>query len=640
LTESQAIPPERAARARPRRRLLALLGGVLAAGAGSFLLEALGFDLPLAVLLSISIVGYTAAWEAWGFRSLKTGLTLLAIIGAFCVFGTMRYAANSTLGEHAIPLARARVFNAWWFFAFMGLFAVQFAVSTWPVTRMSLRTWGRRDFRRSASFYAAGRGRGAVRLPGGPDGVEAVLAKRFTRVHRDGDAFFAHRGLRTRWGPTIVHAGIVVILLAGLARILLDRQGLILSDGRFVGVEGETLSQIEVPRRRDQAASGANLIPKPISHDITVLDFDEIRHPNSSSPAYFSTLLRVRDQETGRVRVAKLDMNHSLRIGSYEFHQAGYQPLPPIETWRTLFDVRDLRTGERLAATDASPGVRVQVGDLDLFLEVDGEAPGDPWRLYGPEDPANPVAEGVLLAPPGEREFSVRATEFFPDFRVRESDDGQLEPYNASDQPLNPAARVEFIEDGLPTGQTVLFLDPRLAGRVGPQHPRFAVSLEDIEVARPLDKMDWSRTDDFRLVVRIDDAATSAAIRRAALAIGAETEPVRWETGPAEPPPPGARYAVLPLGRELRYATILSVVREPVVPYYIAGVVLIAFGAFLTFAGRYEAFYALWDSGSRELKTALVPRFGRDPDPRELERLTADLARAGANPAAASEPAA
>ena len=38
------------------------------------------------------------------------------------------------------------------------------------------------------------------------------------------------------------------------------------------------------------AATGENLVPRAIPYEITVLDFDEIKHANSNEPAYFSSL--------------------------------------------------------------------------------------------------------------------------------------------------------------------------------------------------------------------------------------------------------------------------------------------------------------------------------------------------------------
>ena len=66
-------------------------------------------------------------------------------------------------------------------------------------------------------------------------------------------------------------------------------------------------------------------------------------------------------------------------------------------------------------------------------------------------------------------------------------------------------------------------------------------------------------------------------------------------------------------------------VNEPVVPYYIFGVVLIATGALMTFSGRYRAAYGLWNPEKAELQFALVPRFRRNFDEDEFHSLVSEL---------------
>jgi hypothetical protein len=106
-------------------------------------------------------------WSA--FKSLQFGIFLLACIGAVAIYGTMHYAANDSLGDQAIPLAKARVFNAWWFFGLLALFFVQFITSTWHVTVMSFGIWKKADFGRSKGYITGpGEGRASVDIPDGP----------------------------------------------------------------------------------------------------------------------------------------------------------------------------------------------------------------------------------------------------------------------------------------------------------------------------------------------------------------------------------------------------------------------------------------------------------------------------------------
>jgi hypothetical protein len=430
-------------------------------------------------------------------------------------------------------------------------------------------------------------------------------------------------------GPTIIHTGIVVIILAGLVHLVLDKQGYILSEGRFLAAEGEIVSQIYTPIHLDhQINPGGNLTAIQIPFDVKLLDFDEIKHPNSDAPAYFSSLLEVRDHATGQVRVAKLDMNHSLRIGAYEYHQAGFQQLPPNEGVRSDFKVVDARTGEMLAVTDSNIDTRVQVGDLDLFLEVDGVQPGDTWRMYTAGSPNVPIATGELLRPAMRGTFVYRVKEFYPDFHFTE----ELGAFSRSPSPDNPAAVVELLRNGESVAETVLFLNPALQEFVPKVDPNFDLALIDVRVRGVeegnFEGFDWSRPGAARLEISTVHRVTGEELGTQLLRIGGTSEPVRFtaENLGDEPPPPGSDFAIYPVGSSPRYITILSVVREPMTGYYTLGVALLFFGALLTFSGRYRALYGYWDAAARRFHFALVPRFGRRPDPAEFQRLVAALA--------------
>jgi hypothetical protein len=71
--------------------------------------------------------------------------------------------------------------------------------------------------------------------------------------------------------------------------------------------------------------------------------------------------------------------------------------------------------------------------------------------------------------------------------------------------------------------------------------------------------------------------------------------------------------------------------------YYTLGVALMAIGALLTFSGRYRALYGTWDAAAAKFHFALVPRFGKRPDPIEFRRLIEALSTAPNIPAPTNE---
>ncbi len=568
-----------------------------------------------------------AGWRL--FTSLKFGIFLLSVIAAASIFGTMFYAANPALGDNAVPMARGLWFESGWFVGLLLLFALNLIFSTWHVTVMSFTIWWKREFRRGRTYYEHGSApRAEVLVPGGPEEVEQILRKRFTRVQRDGDAFFAHKGILSRFGPTIVHVGMLTVIGAVIAKAVLLWNGGIMTEGRFLAGEGETSNVVNQPIALEQQITDRNRVETPIDVWVRVLDFDEIKHPNSNVPAYFSSLIEVLDPRTQQVTVAQLDMNHSLRIntskyGDLQFHQAGYQKVSDDGLGRTNFDVRDRTTGERIAVTDTHPGNRVRVGETNLFLEVDGPNAGDPWRLYSTESPSEPVEEGRLTGGRKSR-YAFQPSQFYTDFRI---DEGTGKPVNGSKALGNAALEVKILEDDRPVETTYLFYDESLAKLVPKNHPKFHLVLDDIKVLKTVDvaSIDWSQPSQAIFTIKVLDAKSGGEVGQETLGVGQRSQDFDYTVaasagGAGEE---GGSHEVRVLGPAQRFLTILSVVNEPTVPWVNLGVLITVSGALLTFLFRYRAFYGWWDKEKGTLRMALVPRWGQSTVREEFEQLVA-----------------
>ncbi|MDX1973134.1 MAG: cytochrome c biogenesis protein ResB [Candidatus Sumerlaeia bacterium] len=551
------------------------------------------------------------------YTSIHFGLFLLAVITAVSIFGTMYYAANKSFGDQGIPLAKARVFGAWWFFALLGFFFVQFVISTWSTTKMSVSIWWKKDFSRTSDQLSRSKSYTKVAVENA-EGIRDALARRFTRAHQNGNKFYAQRGLGARIGPTIIHAGIIVILLSNLVRIILANQGYIISEGRFSGVEGATEVKIFQPKDLARQISNSNIQAYELDFHIKVHDFDEIKFANSEVPAYFSSLVEVIDPVTQKSRFHKLDMNNSMTINGLDFHQASYVQLPDDEGFRFEFDVRHADSGERLEIADASPGTRVQIGQTDYFLEVDGFLAGDAFRIYHRSDFESPLQTGTLK---GNRSgVSLRAVEFFPDFDLRKEEGVDVPvPYSKSPVPRNPALIVEILQSDVVMGKTMILMDEELNAQVTHNNPFFKFSFADIEVVgggkmspQDFETFDWNDPSLYRFILTAEDLTTGET-QNFPIKIKGESEflessvPVEAaDTASAEPP----LFHVYPIGKVPQFATVFSVVREPLVHYNTLGVALIFIGAIMTFVSRYLAFHGIYNPETRELEFALFPRFG------------------------------
>lgn len=565
------------------------------------------------------------------FVSLRFGIFMLALIGIVSIWGTMNYASNAALGDNAIPMARVHVFEHPYFVGLLVLFSVNLILSTWHVTRMSFGIWWKREFKRTPLFYEHGTSpRGALKPEGGLDGAMGTLRRRFTRVHRDGDAIYAQRGIASRLGPTIVHIGMLTVIGSIVVKAALLWNGSVITEGRFVAAEGEALTYILQPISLDQQITPENSRITPIDSWVRVLDFDEIKHPNSNVPAHFTSLIEVRDPATQEITVAQLDMNHSLTIrtkafGDLQFHQAGYQAVPDGDVQRVNYDVRDRGTGERIAVTDASPGTRVRVGETKYFLEVDGAAPASRWRLYTASAPLEPVATGLVT---GGRQlnFAFKPLEFYTDFRINET---TRQPFNASPDLTNPALRVGILLDGRQVQETWLFFNQELAAIAPDPHPRFRLELSDVRAPRnaELSTIAWNEPGSVLYQVTVHDKQTGASLPEL-LAIG-QASGDRVYTATVDHSIAAADneggFEVRLLGPTQRYLTVLSVVNEPTVFWTKVGVAIILIGAMMTFLSRYRSFYGLWDEEAGVLRLALVPRWGVSPVREEFDALVKEL---------------
>lgn len=571
-----------------------------------------------------------AAWRL--FISLKFGIFLLAVIGAASIYGTMGYASNPRLGDNQVPMARALFFESRWFVALLLLFAVNLILSTWHVTVMSFGIFWKKDYRRGKIYYEHGSSpRAEISVPGGAAEVEKILRQRFTRSSRDGNAFFAHKGLLSRIGPTIVHIGILTVIFSVVVKAVLIWNHKVVTEGRFMAAEGETSNLLIQPIDLAQQLNDHNIRTTNLGVWVKVLDFDEIKHPNSNVPEYFSSLVEVRDPETQQITVAQLDMNHSLtvktKLGDLQFHQAGYQAVPEQGASRINFDVRDSRTGERIEVTDAIPGDRVRVGQTEYFLEVDGVNIGDAWRLYTDKSPEKEIASGKLLGD-ANATFTFRVNRFFNDLQI---DPKTKSPFNGPGQLGALALEVTTYLNGERSQTAWVFKDPDLAKTAENTYPNFNLTLKDVHVpADALTDVKWNEPGAAIFVVGVNDKSTGVELSEEYLGIGQTSTPLRFNNG-ENPAPPGSVYEVRVMAPTQRFLTVLSVISEPTVFWTNVGVVVLVFGALLTFIFRYRAFYGLWDEEKKTLRMALVPRWGQSPVQAEFDELAALLSH-GAKP--------
>ncbi len=328
------------------------------------------------------------------FRSLKFGIFLLLLI-AVCLVRASLIAADPTLGPEAIPEAKNRVYGTAWFLGLLALFGVQFVVSTWHVTVMSVGIAGKRVFRRLGSFYDRQGYRAVVeRGEADPAAIERRVARHCTLFHSEGGAIYGHRGLLSRIGPTGVHAGILTVLAAGMLWAWLGRTHQILSEGRWVCAEGDVGRTLLTPEDPSHALGPGNQKGLALRARVRLLDFDMTTHPHSDEPADFSSILEIQEPDRPGRRVVRVDMNTPVEIDRLIYHQAAYIPLQSIR--RGVFDIRQAKDDKRIVTVDTGEYCPTPAEGTDLILEVSAPEAGARWAIARHADPGRPIAWGIV----------------------------------------------------------------------------------------------------------------------------------------------------------------------------------------------------------------------------------------------------
>ena len=233
-----------------------------------------------------------------------------------------------------------------------------------------------------------------------------------------------HQGGWARTGPVIMHVGILVLVLGGLATSIVGKRFFL------TGSPGETV-----------ALAGS-------SYAVRVEDFRIETDAQGQVKQYHSQLTVL---DGGReVRRQGISVNHPLRFGGYNIYQASYQADPSR--------AKSLTLAVRLAsASDAEP-------------HADGHAHHTPAE----ETPLRVDMETVAPVP-GHEGYELRVRRFFAHLQI--TPEG---PVNASRELANPAAEIEIRRSGQVVGVQWAFL--RFPAHARPGLP-FVVELRAAEPA-------------------------------------------------------------------------------------------------------------------------------------------------------------
>lgn len=375
------------------------------------------------------------------FGGLKFGLTVLVLIIIASSVGELLPASDPNNN-----LAFKYVFKTWWFRALLFAQVVNLILNTYltyvedtyaqflPILRRKSDAYKPLKIRRKISFKDT--------AAAGSEALTRSMAEFFRskgyRTYFSNTGLYAHRGLIARFGSTVTHLGLIVILLGALTESFLKEEGYIDL------VEGETVSNYRLPE--DPMREPAK---HPLGFTITCLDFDFLEYPGTRTALKYKTSLTInRDGEepvSDFVRV-----NHKIHYGGWTLHQNSYAPAPYPRFYVGL--VEELPDGGSRTVNfesylnERGPEINPIPGHADRFFTVERDPSGRSviWTVSSKDEI---LARGVKSL---FGELRIEMLRFFPDFAF----DEERGIFNASPQPRNPAALIEITTDN-----TVVYRD-------------------------------------------------------------------------------------------------------------------------------------------------------------------------------------
>jgi len=211
-----------------------------------------------------------AADRIWSFfSSVRTAVVLLLLTLLGAAVGSVFPQENTILNADAIDLAEyyrrqygmvgyyyyrlglSRTYDSWWFRGLLVLLGTSLVVCSLDRVLPLYRALSRQKVRKHPTFLSQQRisFRAQVEVGGQAGSADLLdrlaerLRRRGYRIRKDGDALLAEKGRFSRWGPYINHVGLLIVLLAVLARSIPGWS----MDQYLAFPEGETLPIPETP---------------------------------------------------------------------------------------------------------------------------------------------------------------------------------------------------------------------------------------------------------------------------------------------------------------------------------------------------------------------------------------------------------
>ena len=508
--------------------------------------------------------------------SLHVGICLLVLLIAISILGTL-----------ISPLERAQalVYYSWWFETLLVLVVLNISLTT--IHRIVYRIWPARrfEFQRSSQFYQMAKPAQTLPYEGTSQSVAEIFAKRGYRTATENQYGCARKGTLGRWGSSIAHTGVVTVLLASFI------SGLVAREGDLVVAEGETVDSMYLRATPPRET--------PLGFAIRCDDFETGYFPKTRIPSNFISSIAILDKTGNDAQLAQVEVNNTVKAHGWIIHQTSYEEIEGGQRYHLSLQ----KKGSSLPVTiDISPGQSRPIpGMTNYSLELAESSPLS-WRVFHAE---KVVAEGTIGASHATSNLLLRADQFEPDFIIGE----EHKATSRSNQMNNPALHIFLYNGREEIANQWLFGRADLKSMMHRGNNPYVLDLKNVTGGEADRKFHVSvqtaegvPLGDYALILGKEVSIGTPETKKADASKPATTTPEKM---------PSSEWEVKILGTVKAYKTILTLTRNPMIPFIYFGCAIIMLGLLVAFFNRRKTIYFWVDEAGRQLRVAGVYRLGQ-----------------------------
>ncbi|TCZ81250.1 cytochrome c biogenesis protein ResB [Paenibacillus albiflavus] len=280
-----------------------------------------------------------------------------------------------TFGEIYHTLGLSHTFNSWWFMTLLFMIGVSLVICSLDRVLPLYKALTRQNIRKHHSFLHRQKVSYSGMVPNSmtdeewTDAISKALKKKHYRVHQDGTAILAEKNRFSRWGPYVLHIGLILFLLGALARSIPGWH----MDQYVDVMEGAT---VRIPN--------TNYYIKNVDFTLDLYSDEELtekqRAEGKMTPKQFETQAVLYEctsgcDEPGVMPVLKEVASHDIRVNdALNYHGLmayQYSYRPTLQLVNVKPKLIDKATGEIIGSFELpmlNPPEEIKVGDYTIYL--------------------------------------------------------------------------------------------------------------------------------------------------------------------------------------------------------------------------------------------------------------------------------